>query len=86
MILVLAIGISACISMPVAGVVGAALWIRSFRQGRRLDRDSTRQPTDPVAVFAIDSAGRAYEAVAVKDCDTCGQALPTDHRCTAGVA
>lgn len=33
-------------------------------------------------VYAIDSAGRAYEAVAVTPCGRCRQTLPTDHQCT----
>lgn len=81
-----AIGISACIALPVAALAAAIWWVRSFRQGRRLDRDSTRQPTDPAAVYAIDSAGRPYEAVPVKPCGRCGQTLPADHQCTGQAA
>jgi Flp pilus assembly protein TadB len=42
-IFVLAVGISACVALPVAGVVGVALWVRSLRQGRRLDRQGGGQ-------------------------------------------
>jgi Flp pilus assembly protein TadB len=37
-IVALAIGISACIALPVAGAAAVIWWVRSFRQGRRLDR------------------------------------------------
>lgn len=50
------------------------------------NHDPATVDLEDAPVYAIDSAGKAYEAVAVKDCDTCGQALPTDHRCTAGAA
>jgi Flp pilus assembly protein TadB len=42
-VIVLAIGISACVALPVAGAVGVALWVRSFRQGRHLDRSGGGQ-------------------------------------------
>ncbi|MGH3377910.1 MAG: hypothetical protein ACRDP6_24570 [Actinoallomurus sp.] len=76
MIFILALGASACIALPLGGLVALGWWVRSLRQGRRLDRSRTP------AVCAIDSAGRPYEAVPVEPCGECGQTLPVDHECT----
>lgn len=38
MILILALGVSACIFLPLAALVGAVCIVRSLWQGRRLDR------------------------------------------------
>lgn len=38
MILVLALGVTTLVVLPVAGLVALAAWIRSCRQGARLDR------------------------------------------------
>jgi hypothetical protein len=37
-IVVLAIGVSACVALPAAGIVAAIWWCRSRLQGRRLAR------------------------------------------------
>lgn len=38
MIFALALGVSACITLPLAAVAGLVLTVRSIRRGRRLDR------------------------------------------------
>lgn len=83
MILILAVGVSACIALPVAAIAWAVMAVRrrraQLREGARLDRN-------PATAVAIDSAGRPYEAVAVESCGGCGETLPADHRCTGAVA
>lgn len=80
----LALGLSACIVLPPAGIVALTLWVRSLRQGARLDR-AVPEPVvldeapEPATVCAIDSAGRPYHAVPVEPCTDCGQTLPADH-------
>jgi hypothetical protein len=73
-VIILAIVAAVCAAVvALAWATVARLQRRAqLRQGARLDR----------AAYAIDSTGRAYEAVPVEPCGGCGQTLPADHQCT----